>query len=186
MKTFIKENWLITCLIITIILSFRYCSDFKPKNEQNNDTVKILQSKISDLQYQNKTIEAHAYKLDLELQKAKGNTKTKIVEILRYKIVEQENYFKDNYNAQVKIDSVTSSKIIVDLENGKGAIKENEILTSIVKSKDSSIVILKQENNLLFDVSKINENNFKAQKNKTTFWKIATVAGIIGTILIVK
>ena len=169
---------IIIILVAFILFTFKSC----PRDKETQD----LQSKINDLKQENATIEKHANFLDSELKKAKNNTKIKLVEVVKYKVADQKQYFKDNYKADVIIDSIPAKEIITDLEIGKGAVIENQFLTNIVKSKDSSIVNLKDQNNLLFDVSKIHEKNFKTQKNKTLFWKIATVGGIIGTYLIVK
>lgn len=170
---------IIIILVAFILFTFKSCPSEKASTES-------LQSKINDLKQQNATIEKHANLLDSELKKAKNNTKIKLIEVIKYKVADQKQYFKDNYKADVIIDSIPAKEIITDLEIGKGAVIENEFLTNIVKSKDSSIVNLKDQNNLLFDVSKIHEKNFKTQKNKTLFWKIATVGGIIGTYLIVR
>ena len=178
----IKESWKLIAVLILLFFLFRNCDN----NATDKAETKLLQDKINDLQDQNKTIEKHAYFLDSQLQNQKVITKTKIVEVIKYQIKDQEKYFDTVYNGEVKTDSVTALKIITDLETGKGAVKEVVILTNIVKSKDSTISNVKLQNTFLFDLNKINEQNFKIQKRKTLFWQVATVGGIIGTYLLVK
>lgn len=170
-----------------------------------------LQAELSDQKQQYKTIEKLVYKVSADLVKLRQNTAQKIKEVKTYTNNEKQAYFDSIYGKSevmdVKLDSVASEVVIIDLEVGKGAIKENVklnekvgLLDSANKNLSSQNSNLKAQNNnslsaylkekeateLLKKNALENLKQLKKEKRRKTLWKIATIPAFILGVFVAK
>lgn len=163
-----------------------------------------LQSELADQKIQYSVIEKLVYKVSADLIKIRQNTAQKIDKVKTYTNKDKQVYFDSIYGKSevmaVKLDSIASEVVIIDLEVGKGAIKENSKLNEKIGLLDSSnknlltqnLNLEAQNNNSLSayvlekqasELHKKNaENNLKQlkkEKRKKTLWKIATIPAFI-------
>jgi len=170
-----------------------------------------LQSELADQKSQYQTIEKLVYKISTDLVKLRQNTAQKIKEVKTYTNNDKQCYFDSIYGKSevmaVKLDSIASEVVIIDLEVGKGAIKENSKLNEKIGLLDSANKnLLSQNSNLeaqnnnslsaytfekqASELHKKNaENNLKQlkkEKQKKTLWKIATIPTFILGVVVAK
>lgn len=170
-----------------------------------------LQAELSDQKEQYKTIEKLVYKVSADLVKLRQNTSQKIKEVKTYTNNEKQAYFDSIYGKSevmdVKLDSVASEVVIIDLEVGKGAVKENVklnekvgLLDSANKNLSSQNLNLEAQNNnslsaylkekeaaeLLKKNASDNLKQLKKEKRRKTLWKIATIPAFILGVFVAK
>ena len=170
-----------------------------------------LEAELSDQKEQYKTIEKLVYKVSDDLVKIKQQTSKKVLEVKNYTNNEKQSYFDSIYGKSevmaVKLDSVASEVVIIDLEVGKGAVKENVKLNEKVGLLGSANENLKSQNTNLEaqntnslsaylkekEVSELfkkyaldNLAQVKKEKRKKTLWKIATVPAFILGVFVAK
>jgi len=170
-----------------------------------------LKSELADQKEQYKVIERLVYKVSEDLVKIRQNTAQKLKDVKTYTNNEKQSYFDSIYGKSevmaVKLDSIASEVVIIDLEVGKGAIKENVKLNEKVGLLDSANENLKSQNTNLeaqnsnslsayviekeaSEVHKKNAldnlNQIKKEKRKKTLWKIATIPAFVLGVLIAK
>jgi hypothetical protein len=170
-----------------------------------------LQSELADQKSQYKTIEKLVYKVSADLVKLRQNTAQKVKEVKTYTNNEKQAYFDSIYGKSevmaVKLDSIASEVVIIDLEVGKGAIKENVKLNEKVgllyKFNDNLLSqnsnLEAQNNNSLSaylkekEASELHKKNaldnlaqLKKEKRKKTLWKLATIPAFVLGVVIAK
>ena len=112
-----------------------------------------LQSELADQKSQYENIEKLVYKVSADLVKLRQNTAKKIKDVKTYTNNQKQAYFDSIYGKSevmdVKLDSVASEVVIIDLEVGKGAIKENSKLNEKIGLLDlANKNLLSQNSNL--------------------------------------
>lgn len=170
-----------------------------------------LEAELSDQKIQHKTIEKLFYKVSADLIKIRQNTDQKVKEVKTYTNNEKQSYFDSIYGKSevmaVKLDSIASEVVIIDLEVGKGAIKENvklnEKVSLLYKFNDNLLSqnsnLEAQNNNSLSaylnqkEASELHKKNaennlkqLKKEKRKKTYWKIATIPAFILGVFVAK
>lgn len=170
-----------------------------------------LESELADQKSQYANIEKLVYKISADVVKLRQNTTQKIKEVKTYTNNEKQAYFDSIYGKSeamaVKLDSVASEVVIIDLEVGKGAIKENvklnekvDLLGSANKNLLSQNTNLEAQNNNSLsaylkekEASELHKKNtldnlaqVKKEKRKKTLWKIATIPAFILGVFIAK
>jgi len=170
-----------------------------------------LESELADQKSQYVNIEKLVYKVSNDLVKLRQNTAQKIKEVKTYTNNQKQAYFDSIYGKSevmdVKLDSVASEVVIIDLEVGKGAIKENYKLNEkigLLNSANKNLLsqnsnLETQNNNSLTAYAlekqaselhkKNSENNLaqvKKEKRKKTLWKIATIPAFILGVFVAK
>jgi len=179
--------------------------DLTKKESNYKDSIANLKVKVTDLLADQKII--------------KSEVKKEIAKIKNFKSSEIANYIKKEYNVgseQVitnefgtNVKDSTMKEVLVDVEQGKGAEKENVILSHIIVQKDEiitkqdSVIEIKdkKEVNLLSAISdyksadelksnalKNTEKAFRQEKNKKNIWKYTAIGigAISGYLLITK
>ncbi len=169
----------------------------------------LLKAKLSASEQNYLALENSIFKINNDLATIKRNTNQRISKSKTLTNSEMQGYFDYNYgvstNSVVHLDSLVSQDVIVDLEVGHGAVKENVKLLEKTNLLNQSIDTLKSqklnlekqnENSLLAYVneknaSEINKKNaadnfnqIKKEKRKKTLWKFATIpAFMLGVFL---
>lgn len=171
----------------------------------------LLNAKLADLKLQYDTVDKLVYEITNERNEAIKKAKVNVQKAKKFTNEQMQNYFDANYgnstNSVVHLDSIPSSKIITDLEIGKGAVIEAELLykenTQInlqVDNLQSQNSILENQKELNLEAyvneqkaneinkkqSEINFKLYKKEKSKKTLWKLATIPAFVLGILIVK
>jgi hypothetical protein len=170
-----------------------------------------LEAELLDQKSQYKTIEKLVYKVSADLVKLRQNTAQKVKEVKTYTNNEKQDYFDSIYGKSevmaVKLDSVASEVVIIDLEVGKGAIKENVKLNekvALLGSANKNLLsqnsnLEAQNNNSLSaylkkkEASELYKKNaldnlaqLKKEKRKKTLWKLATIPAFVLGVVIAK
>jgi hypothetical protein len=170
-----------------------------------------LEAELLDQKSQYKTIEKLVYKVSADLVKLRQNTAQKVKEVKTYTNNQKQSYFDSIYGKSdvmaVKLDSVASEVVIIDLEVGKGAIKENIKLNEkvgLLGSANKNLLsqnsnLEAQNNNSLSaylkekEASELHKKNaldnlaqLKKEKRKKTLWKLATIPTFVLGVVIAK
>lgn len=180
-------------------------TDLSKKELKYKDSIADLKVKVTDLLADQKIIKHEVRK---EIAKIKNFKPSEIANYIKkeYK-VGREQVITNEFGTNVK-DS-TMKEVLVDIEQGKGAEKENVILSHIIVQKDEIItkqdsvieIKSKKEVNLLNAISdyksadelksnalKNTEKAFRKEKNKKNIWKYTAIGigAISGYLLITK
>lgn len=180
-------------------------TDLTKKELKYKDSISYLKGKVTDLLADQKVIK---YEVRKEITKIKNFKPSEIANYIKKQYnVGSEQVITNEFGTNVK-DS-TMKKVLVDVEQGKGAEKENVILSHIIVQKDEiitkqdSVIEIKdkKEVNLLSAISdyksadelksnalKNTEKAFRKEKNKKNIWKYTAIGigAISGYLLITK
>lgn len=174
------------------ILSQNKNIDLSKKEAKYRDSITNLKLKVTDLLADQKIIK---YEVKKELTKIKNFKSSEIANYIKKQYnVGSEQVITNEFGTNVK-DS-TMKEVFVDIEQGKGAEKENVILSHIIVQKDEiitkqgSVIEIKdkKEVNLLSAISdyksadelksnalKNTEKAFRKEKNKKNIWKYTAI-----------
>jgi hypothetical protein len=237
LKDFAIRNWKNLVIVILAILLFKSCGNgnselilqakldkkqaetylkraldsekknvaLSKKEAKYKDSIAELNNKVSNLLADQKVVKSETKK---QIEKIKEFKSSEIANYVRNKYkVGPEQVITNDFGTNIKDN--TMKKVLIDVEEGFGALKEVEILNHIVVQKDEiitqkdSIIEIKEEKevNLLSAIMdyktadqlksnalKNTEKAFRQEKNKKNIWKLTAIGigAVSGYLLITK
>lgn len=227
-KDLFSRYWKYVVLIVIIFAYGRSCQSENTAIAESKEAIKKadslsnvagaeiiknekLEAELADQKSQYVNIEKLVYKVSNDLVKLRQNTAQKIKEVKTYTNNQKQAYFDSIYGKSevmdVKLDSVASEVVIIDLEVGKGAIKENVKLNEkvgLLGSANKNLLsqnsnLETQNNNSLTaylrekEASELHKKNaldnlaqVKKEKRRKTLWKLSTIHAFILGVFVAK